>query len=94
MEIQIKNNRVYLFQANLGHDYVDMNANAILDQYGRVQVFVPPVTRTPSFYTSIEHLPKELVRSILDQLDNTQDNSKLTKLRKKMLRAFLTKSGE
>jgi hypothetical protein len=93
MAIRVQNNRVYLYQINLGHDFVDMTANATVDQFGRVRVYVPPATRIPSFYTTVDCLPKELIRLILDRLDHAGDNRRLTKLKASTLRAFLSKGG-
>lgn len=91
--IQVKNRRVYLHQVNLGPTFVDMSANATVDPYGRVHVYVAPATRVASFYTTVDRLPHELVRAILERLNDAHDDRQLAKLATK-LRASLTKRGE
>ena len=80
MVIRIRNNRAFLSQINLGSAFLEMSADATVDQYGRVQVYLPPATRIPSFYTSVDRLPTNLLRSLCTQLEDVQATPPLTKL--------------
>lgn len=80
MEMAIRNNRVYLYQSSLGPAFVDLSGNATVDRFGRVRVYVAPETRVPSFYTTVDRLPTDLVRAMLERLDVAQAQPPLAKL--------------
>lgn len=86
MNIIIRNNRVYVENAELGNRFLGLVGNLVINPKGRVKVHT-----SVSFYTDLDCLDSPLLSDILKRLNVEQDNKTLEKLRKKLSRLALTK---
>lgn len=63
--------------ANLGKGFSDMVADLVVDQQGRVKVYVMSKL---SFYTDVEHLPSEILDTISERLKGETSNRILIRI--------------
>jgi hypothetical protein len=76
MNITIRNNRIYVENAELGNHFPGLFSNLIIDLKGRVNV-----QTSTSFYTDLACLDPDILRSISEKLDAEQNNKSLMKLK-------------
>lgn len=85
LEIIIKQNRVYVKNANLGENFSDLLADLTVDKYGRVKV---KIRSNLSFNTNLPYLPSTILTAVSERLEKKERNKNLLQIGKKIKSAL------